>query len=1610
MPAITNTPPETSALSARSASQNNSSRTQLTKNILSAGVSAGGLTPHLSTDPKYCQLNSEGSVEISEDSSCNVKSRLLTIEEYEQFEAKKKRQCLSCPTSVAIAGVALMAAVGAFTYRLFQSDSNSLAKADTSPALINKNLSSALLFPEAQAASALALSVGREGARRHKKGKHKTPCYQFEPGQENGNNVPCKKGKQGKGRKNLPDAETLPVCRGRNVVKRCQRKYDRAVENLDRLVISKNGKRCLCPPFPGNNKQNTGQSPTIPPQGHLKRGNEYRYVDDNPPSGKININTTLPTTTPAEVVSRKIFDHDCADERANLSWAQIFRSVGSTLSNPTSQAYKEGKIAYDYIIKGTGCPSQESLERAGKITAAVDYTVSTLLSLLPGTKLLTIAQNIVGPMLELIADSMEGKDFDVAKALNIDDQILFMMRSAIPTMSQSEQAALYGKLAKDVDIPKVKTNILTKRYNFHDEHAYVKVADKEYLLRKGIDNRPFVERNRFISFNQHNSRWEFVEAADDNIFSKNNLSNRDYYGISLEQLPDNARIEFNEYGFTTIRSAGKEDIKGVFLAGKFIPADWDHVAGEFVAYTHDGNYLEQRVIIFTEYGWTFEKPSVEMDSNLDLYLGSYETGIDYYPENHISAIDKESGLCRNDQGDFFIKKDYKYYEIEKVSGEADTWALTNNPYVRIKLDKGVFKLDYADNMLFGLQSDKIPGALSEKDSYYLETAAVDYLMDHGLMSESSPVRAIRPGLYVDKENKPLFILNDQKFVVSKYTDRNVYIKREQDGLSGDIALWSDHDSWVRVRDEEPPPREYQEVSSCRVARAPTDGKSCLPLVIETELHQRLQKHIDGGTTSNHYPVPGTLKPLKTYDTPAIFQDINTQKHYFLYGGKYFDAKLIDTLDDKNPTGSPIVKITGKGNFFNREKFIADIILEQKAERVEIKEVDTFIAEKLNINKDIARFYNKNRPYRYQSAMPAVEELVDEVQASGELYVALEPQEPAVAKPKPAISSQYGRVKQALFSPRIISSGEHEIEFIPLGSQPDPLDERLKLAQQHVKEKVQYLKEEMIPQVTSALNYNDPNWSDAGMYLSLLMDSSDVHFLTHAAEAWQQTLQEAASAVDPQEIYLVRAVNKLAKSARHVDADPYLSAAERYAGKALIMSEEGDNRLFINIDRLSRPETAPPNSKGDLVDHLVGDVFNKRKKNTKFFNSASVNGVYPAASDLVNEMIATIESQKLTPEQLKDLQQISRSYLEKVPAYHLHIDELLTAPKLAYLAKNDSGYRAHLLLHSPPFLTTMTEDLYCQLAQARADASRPYPWVTDYIQRRELNTLRKESAFSTVKLDMSKLAKLNTDELYFGQVAGKPGVFYTDPGLDLLYESAGNYYPVEFVGKNNRIVFIGPRDKARQVYYYNPHNGELSPIDEHSSGNNELSYNRHLDLYQSISGDTGDTSVLKYDMKTERLVPTGAKKIIPLVNNVVKVEFENFDIFYPPGAGNQVFLAAHGSRQLSLSNTRVPENSKVFFYTKKWHSLKGHMDDLIDLVTGKIASTETKESWEKLETYDITLDQDSQINYPWLALESRKTLIRVKPETEVSSKDVIDAVAKTFSDRDIEIHLYMCRGI
>jgi hypothetical protein len=130
---------------------------------------------------------------------------------------------------------------------------------------------------------------------------------------------------------------------------------------------------------------------------------------------------------PDDVVKVKI-DFSCIEDRNNAGFWDHMRNIGQTLQRPTLRMAQESQVIHFYNTERR-CPTPEESEalNSHKGIAVADTLIRNGLTMLPGSKPLFIAQNIVGPMLEMMADDAQGKEIspDDMPNLLINSNLMF---------------------------------------------------------------------------------------------------------------------------------------------------------------------------------------------------------------------------------------------------------------------------------------------------------------------------------------------------------------------------------------------------------------------------------------------------------------------------------------------------------------------------------------------------------------------------------------------------------------------------------------------------------------------------------------------------------------------------------------------------------------------------------------------------------------------------------------------------------------------------------------------------------------------------------------------------------------------------------------------------------------------------------------------------------------------------------------------------------------------------------------------------------------------------------------------------------------------------------
>ncbi|PKC36119.1 hypothetical protein V462_10835 [Pantoea ananatis 15320] len=274
-----------------------------------------------------------------------------------------------------------------------------------------------------------------------------------------------------------------------------------------------------------------------------------------------------------------------------------------------------------------------------------------------------------------------------------------------------------------------------------------------------------------------------------------------------------------------------------------------------------------------------------------------------------------------------------------------------------------------------------------------------------------------------------------------------------------------------------------------------------------------------------------------------------------------------------------------------------------------------------------------------------------------------------------------------------------------------------------------------------------------------------------------------------------------------------------------------------------------------------------------------------------------------------------------------------------------------------------------------------------------------------KFDASKLASVDISKLGVHSVAEHKNIYVTDNG-NLYIKLKNEYYPVEFMGRDRRVILIGSPNEIRFACIYTPLDGSIKNIGENLELH-ILTYNEDIDVYIGTNIVTEESHVMKLDKNKNKLVNTNVISVNRINKKLNKIEFENFDLYIPKKTSSDVYLAAHAELDINLSS-QIPENIELKFYTEKGKPLHGHVDDLQNLVNGKLNVVQTKKGGERIEAYIISFDHDSQINYAILSSESNKSIIKVKESGEMTLKNLLRDISSLFFE-DKTLHLYMCRA-
>lgn len=261
-------------------------------------------------------------------------------------------------------------------------------------------------------------------------------------------------------------------------------------------------------------------SRSAPPQPETPLLRQARHVVPKP-------KTTTTTAAPDDVKIVKMFDFSCMNEGENLSFAQVLRQIGKTLRNPITALATESKHV-DSWRHGRGCATSEEITAISDITEKVDAITSQVLTLLPGSQPLAIAQYIVGPLLEHAANDLEGKPTSREEELNLLQQVTQQARFSIDGMSHAERQRLQtaprpGGKASGIDLPAFhlkngRNHIKLKANGKHHDVALLEKDGRSFAQIPAKQQGKFA--NHEVYFNHLAQEWRLLGDGKFRHFSK----------------------------------------------------------------------------------------------------------------------------------------------------------------------------------------------------------------------------------------------------------------------------------------------------------------------------------------------------------------------------------------------------------------------------------------------------------------------------------------------------------------------------------------------------------------------------------------------------------------------------------------------------------------------------------------------------------------------------------------------------------------------------------------------------------------------------------------------------------------------------------------------------------------------------------------------------------------------------------------------------------------------------------------------------------------------------------------------------------------------------------
>lgn len=1013
-----------------------------------------------------------------------------------------------------------------------------------------------------------------------------------------------------------------------------------------------------------------------------------------------NASSVAPMGGGDNVKIEKMYDFSCIDERNNMSWADIIRQVGKTLRSPVQLLAAESQVIQHHNTLRKGCPSEQESLHLREITGKVDAVLSQVMQLFPGANPLIVLQQIVGPVLETYADGLDGKPLDHQKINDINQQVLFLSRQMIQTLTAKDMSRLYNEVPETFDGGNITPE--WKAFTSKGGGLYITLEGKEYkILHAKLGNFVFIEKDgqtKRAYFVKKENRWDFFNQKD--ILHLSQLDLMESYGAELNNSPwlENADLTLDKSN-PEIMEVNHDGVlsKHIIMNGYLIPIEEIKLVNQItttVAVNRGG--ADKKVLIQGEYGWQFEQDSTSMDEYLDLILGSIEnTGLEFSADNKFSFI-KGDAFSYNNIGVPYVKYRGKYYEVNSFT--PDVYAFKDGPGNYFITSNGKLKLRSSTDILDF--NDKVTASVSnlgDGTNLYLEGVAYDDLIETGIeLPDAEPDLKVGPGVYVDKEHRFFFAANNKYFLLKRYTGKEIELENNIQG-SNELKLFRSGNIFLKVRDNEIPTIKYKKILACRGVRSPTlSGAGCSSVWMEEDLVSIFNENIASKTNAKKSVTDSSVVNSNDASFPNLFHSVDSGKLYYLHEGHYFNAEWVSTDEANNPIGRPGLNVFTSGCFFRRKRIIATIMSEKKEERIEIKTFSGFIHENVNVRKGIAQAYLNKLKYQNIRNIKNIDGVIEELNCSGEFTF------PAI---KSFFSSDLDEtalqtyIKKEFYPPRIINDDRYIIKVIKPNEFEDHDLFSLRAGALKVRNHVRFIKDSMLPLVLMELKKGNSNYN---YYVGEVFKTDNAAFISGFMNEMEKRITRLNENIIMDNIYLcdvyrktVDGVNSVGEP-RLIETKEKLLPQERTGTFAFALSDKS-KRIFISLDKLYFVDPTSPDLElrqdpaTDLTTTLLHEASHLNGMTMDYVYFPRENGkIYPIL-DSIDSMTQKIDQGKLVD--TKSFKKMSSDYINSIPLLKSVLSNPLKMNELSYLTSHDKAYLSRLLLNTADGVALLIQDLY-----------------------------------------------------------------------------------------------------------------------------------------------------------------------------------------------------------------------------------------------------------------------------------------------------------------------------